>query len=201
MSKLNFPLRSESDDEGSCILDADGRMLVEAPGPEATWQDLEALTEAANRSAPPASCEGCGESAEDCATDGVPVETYVIEFSSDEDEGPGPSLETVGYCGDCAGLARANYSGTVARFIGKLGGPVEGTHPMQAPIPQERAEALHKAAGDLLDLVRTSLAPSAFGTPHNIRYLRRRADPLTAALSDAMIHLRVPAPQEDADAS
>lgn len=53
------------------------------------------------------------------------------------------------------------------------------THPALGEIIPERAEALHRAAGDLLDRLTRYLTPE-----------RHAAE--TAALSDAMTHLRVP---------
>lgn len=57
---MKFPLRFEYDADMSgdppefhtvqaAIFDANGNCIVEEPGPEATWRDLEQLVEMANR--------------------------------------------------------------------------------------------------------------------------------------------------------
>lgn len=55
-------------------------------------------------------CAGCDDPE-------IPTATYVIDFSGD-------GLSLVRYCAACAALARRNFSGEVATYVGRLGRPM-----------------------------------------------------------------------------
>ncbi len=119
-------------------------------------------------SGPTKHCEGCDD-------DQMGVERYLVRFGIEGEEG---TWEECQYCPECAALARANWNLETLEVVGPISdsllaalrGLAEAIYPMHRPIPQARAEALQRAAADVVDHVGTG----------------------REALRDALVNLRVP---------